>query len=64
VLQGPFEPGEFTAGLFGRACSHLGVTQSMGGVGSCFDNAAVESFNSTLEFECLSRRHFATKAEA
>jgi putative transposase len=26
-------------------------------------NAASESFNSTLEFEPLSRRHFATKAE-
>jgi len=36
----------------------------MGRVGSCFDNAAAESFNSTLEFELLSRRHFATKAEA
>jgi len=36
----------------------------MGRVGSCFDNAAVESWHSTLEFELLSRRRFATKAEA
>jgi putative transposase len=36
----------------------------MGRVGSCFDNAAIESFHSTLEFECLSRRRFTTKAEA
>jgi putative transposase len=36
----------------------------MGRVGSCFDNAAIESWHSTLEFECLSRRRFATKAEA
>jgi transposase InsO family protein len=36
----------------------------MGRVGSCFDNAASESWNSTLEFELLSRRHFATKAQA
>ncbi len=28
------------------------------------DNAAAESFNSTLEWELLSRRHFATKAQA
>jgi putative transposase len=55
---------EFTASLFAQACSNLGVTQSMGRVGSCFDNAAIESWHSTLEFECLSRRHFATKAEA
>jgi transposase InsO family protein len=28
------------------------------------DNAAAESFNSTLEWELLSRRHFDTKAQA
>jgi putative transposase len=55
---------EFSASLFGLACEHLGVTQSMGRPGSCFDNAAVESWHSTLEFECLSRNRFATKAEA
>jgi len=42
----------------------LGVRQSMGRVGSCFDNAAAESFFSTLEHEVLSRHHFTTKAEA
>ena len=36
----------------------------MGRVGSCFDNAAAESFNSTLEFELLSRQRFATKSDA
>jgi putative transposase len=36
----------------------------MGRVGSCFDNAASGAFFSTLEHEVLSRRHFATKAEA
>lgn len=55
---------EFTARLFGQACTDLGVTQSMGRVGSCFDNAVIESWHSTLEFECLSRRRFRTKAEA
>ena len=28
---------EYSAGLFEAACRRLGVTQSMGGVGSCFD---------------------------
>lgn len=55
---------EYTAQLFEEVCTRLGVTQSMGRVGSCFDNAASESFNSTLEFELLSRRRFTTKAEA
>jgi len=36
----------------------------MGRVGSCFDNAAAESFFSTLEHEMLSRQHFKTKAQA
>ena len=55
---------EFTASLFALACRDLGVTQSMGRVGSCFDNAAIESWHSTLEFECLRRHRFATKVEA
>ncbi|HMC42123.1 MAG TPA: IS3 family transposase [Acidimicrobiales bacterium] len=55
---------EFTADHFSEVCDRLGVTQSAGRVGSCFDNAAVESWHSTLEFECLSRHRFATKAEA
>jgi transposase InsO family protein len=55
---------EYTAGLFGAVCGRLGIVQSMGRVGSALDNAAAESFNSTLEHELLSRRHFATKAEA
>jgi putative transposase len=55
---------EYTAWLFEQVCDRLGVKQSMGRVGSCFDNAASESWNSTLEFELLSRQRFATKSEA
>ncbi len=37
----------------------------MGRVGSALDNtAAEETFNSTLEWELLLRKHFATKAQA
>jgi putative transposase len=56
--------GEYTGELFERVCTKLGVTQSMGRVGSALDNAAAESFNSTLEWELLSRRQFATKDHA
>ena len=56
--------GEYTGDTFAKACEALGVIQSMGRVGSALDNAASESFNSTLEWELLRRRHFATKAQA
>jgi putative transposase len=50
--------------VFAAACKTLGVVQSMGRVGSALDNAAAESFNSTLEWELLSRQHFASKDQA
>ena len=37
---------------------------SMGRVGSALDNAAAESFNSTLEFELLSKKALCTKDQA
>lgn len=54
----------YTAQRFTTLCRTLGVSQSMGRVGSCFDNAAAEAFFSTLEHEVLSRHHFTTKAQA
>jgi putative transposase len=56
--------GEYVGDLFAEACSTLKVTQSMGRVGSALDNAAAESFNSTLEHELLSRNRFDTKDQA
>lgn len=56
--------GEYTGDTFTATCKALGVIQSMGRVGSALDNAAAESFNSTLEWEVLSRRRFVTKAQA
>lgn len=55
---------EYTGDLFAATCRALYVVQSMGRVGSALDNAAAESFNSTLEWELLSRQHFATKEQA
>ncbi|WP_348647723.1 integrase core domain-containing protein [Ornithinimicrobium sp. F0845] len=45
-------------------CAGLGIRQSMGRVGSCFDNAAAEAFFSSLEWEVLSRQEFDTRAQA
>lgn len=54
----------YTANAFTSLCGRLGIVQSMGRTGSCFDNAAAESFFSTLEHEVLSRHHFKTRQEA
>ena len=51
----------YTATRFTGLCERVGVRQSMGRVGSCFDNAAAEAFFSTLEHEVLSRHHFTTR---
>jgi len=48
----------YTANDFTALCTKLGITQSMGRVGSCFDNAAAEAFFSSLEWEVLSRNEF------
>ena len=55
---------EYTAGSFRQACQRLGIAQSMGRPGSALDNAVIESWHSTLEFELRSLRKFATRAEA
>jgi putative transposase len=55
---------EYTAGAFQAACARLGVRQSMGRVGSALDNAVIESWHSTLEFELRRDASFATRGEA
>ncbi len=55
---------EYTARLFRQACDRLGVQQSMGRPGPALDNAVIESWHSTLEWELRSLRKFATRAEA
>jgi len=54
----------YTADDFTKLCAGLKIRQSMGRVGSCFDNAAAESFFSTLEWEVLSRHTFVTREQA
>jgi len=55
---------EYTAGLVRAACDRLGIRQSMGRPGSALDNAVIESWHSTLEFELRRLERFATKAQA
>ena len=55
---------EYTAGEFRSACARLGIRQSMGRPGSALDNAVIESWHSTLEWELRASRKFATRAQA
>jgi putative transposase len=55
---------EYTAALVRQACARLGIAQSMGRPGSALDNAVIESWHSTLEFELRSVEHFPTRAAA
>ena len=52
--------GQYIGLLFGQTCHDAGIAQSMGAVGSCFDNAVAETFFATLTKELL--LHNAPKA--
>src|SRR3954469_344197 len=54
---------QYTAGAFQAACARLGVRQSMGRVGSALDNAVIESWHFTLEFELRRDARFTTRAQ-
>jgi transposase InsO family protein len=53
------EPGTARA-----ACQRLGIRQSMGRPGSALDNAVIESWHSTLQFELRCLEHFASRTAA
>ena len=55
---------QYASRAFAAACRRLGIRQSMGRAGCALDNAAAESFFSTLQHERLSRRRYATRAQA
>ncbi|HZE16987.1 MAG TPA: IS3 family transposase, partial [Mycobacterium sp.] len=55
---------EYVAGTLRAACQRCGIRQSMGRPGSSLDNAVIESWHSTLEFELRMLKHFHTKAQA
>ena len=59
--------GQYIALAFGQSCHDAGIAQSMGAVGSCFDNAVAETFFATLTKELLlhhaPKKGWATRAE-
>ncbi|CAN5242102.1 hypothetical protein BH24ACT10_BH24ACT10_15770 [soil metagenome] len=44
---------QYSSKIFAELCAQLGVTQSMGAVGTSADNALAEAFNATLKRELL-----------
>lgn len=43
----------YTSQAFQKTCAALGVTQSMGAIGTSADNALAESFNASMKCEVL-----------
>jgi putative transposase len=54
---------QYTSEDFQRLLETHGITCSMSRRGNCWDNAAMESFFSTLKTERLSRRRYGTRDE-
>ena len=55
---------QYAAGNFRHALASAGLVASMSRRGNCYDNAAMESFWSTLKLELVYRRDFQTRAQA
>jgi transposase InsO family protein len=55
---------QYTSTQLNDACTGLGIRQSVGRTGVCWDNAMQESFWSTLKTEFYDRRRWATRHEA
>ena len=54
---------QFTSWAFTRRAIDSGLLPSMGSVGSCYDNAMIESFWSRMQVELLDRRSWRTRVE-
>jgi putative transposase len=64
VIMHTDQGSEYTARRFRQACERLGIRQSMGRPGSALDNAVIESWHSTVEFELRRIEQFPDKAAA
>jgi putative transposase len=54
----------YTSAEFGGVLEGLGIRQSVGRTGSCFDNALAESFNATVKVERVHRTVYPTRKKA
>ena len=54
----------YTSGEFAKVLEELGLSQSVGRTGICYDNALSESVNGTLKNELVYRTTYATRKAA
>jgi transposase InsO family protein len=63
VLRRPVESVQFRSRRFVESLRHHGLTGSMGRVGACADNTAMESFFSLLQKNVLDRQRWLARQE-
>jgi putative transposase len=63
VLRPPVESAQFRSAVFTRTLAKHGLTGSMGRVGACGDNAAMESFFALLQKNVLDRQRWSTREQ-
>jgi putative transposase len=54
----------YTSAEFAGVLERLGIRQSVGRTGSCFDNALAESFNAAVKVERVHRTVYPTRKKA
>jgi putative transposase len=63
VLRGPLESAQFRSNAFVGTVKNNGLVGSMGRVGACGDNAAMESFFALLQRNVLDRQRWTTRED-
>jgi putative transposase len=63
VLHRPVELAQFRSNAYVRTLKNNGITGSMGRVGACGDNAAMESFFALLQKNILDTKRWSTRQE-
>lgn len=64
VLRRPVESAQYTSEQFQRLMADNGVTCSMSRSGNVWDNAAIESFFSSLKTERIGKKIYRARAQA
>jgi putative transposase len=64
VLRRPVESAQYTSEQFQRLMAENGVTCSMSRSGNVWDNAAMESFFSSLKTERIARKTYRSRNQA